>query len=98
MMVSMIVNRDSARLEDEDLLVAFANTGHAGPDQLDDVAGLRTWADSVGLSAGLPPIDPAEDLELLRQIRDSVRGLLLTNNGVAVAVDFKPLESIPLRL
>lgn len=94
----MKVNRDSLRLEDEDLLVAFANTGHAGDDDLDDVAGLRSWAASVGLSGEVPATGTDEDLELLRQIREALRGLLLSHNGVAAQVDLSPLESVPLRL
>jgi len=94
----MTVNRDSSRLEDEDLLVAFANTGHAGDDDLDDIAGLRSWAASVGLSEDRPATGTGEDLVLLRHIRETVRALLLAHNGVAVEVDLTPLESIPLRL
>jgi len=94
----MRVNRDSARLEDEDFLVAFANTGHAGDDDLDDVAGLRSWAASVGLSGDFAATGTGEDLALLRQIRETVRALLLAHNGVPVEVDLTPLESVPLRL
>lgn len=98
MLVSMTVKRDFPRLTDEDLLVAFANTGHAGPDELDDLRGLRSWAGSVGLGPGLPRSVTGEDLDLLRQIREAVRALLLTHNGVAAEVDLTPLESVPLRL
>jgi len=94
----MTVNRDFARLADEDLLVAFANSAHAGVDQLDDVAGLRGWAASVGLGPAAPAAADREDLALVHRIRETVRALLLGHNGVDTDVDLAPLESVPLRL
>jgi predicted RNA-binding Zn ribbon-like protein len=98
MLVSVVVNRDFARPADEDLLVAFANTGHAGPDQLDDVADMRSWASSMGLLASIPRTDTGEDLELLRRIREAVRAMLLAHNGGPAEPDLSPLEAVPLRL
>src|SRR5690349_20615554 len=93
----MTVNRDAVRLEDEDLLVAFANTSHAGEDDLEDVEGLQSWAASVGLVAG-GASRSEENLRLVHAIRESVRALLLAQNGMAIKPDLTPLESIPLRL
>lgn len=97
MLVSMLVNRVSGTPTDEDLLTAFANLGHVGPDELADLRALRAWMRSVGL----PETDSAasmEDLGRLRAMRRAIRDLLLINNGVPVEVDLQPLESVPLRL
>lgn len=96
MMVSMPVNRLIPPLSDDELLTAFANLGHSGPDELEDAAALRTWW--VGLGAEVPTTapDPA-DLELLRAVRRTVQDLALANNGVPTEVDASALETVPLR-
>ena len=94
-MVSMIVNRVLPDLEDEDLLAAFANLGHEGPDPLDDLSGLGAWWSDLG---GDPRTTGAEQLDLLRALRDAVRGLALANNGVAGDVDEHAIADLPLTL
>src|SRR5689334_15688971 len=96
MMVSMAVNRFQPAIADEDLLAAFANLGHTGPDELDDLDALRTWW--VSLGAGLPAPAADEDLAALRGVRAAVQAMALTNNGVTTDVDASALESLPFRL
>ena len=97
MMVSMPVNRFQPTIADEELLAAFANLGHAGPDELEDLDALRDWW--VGLGAELPvsPVED-EDLALLRAARSTVQGLALANNGVTTDVEARALESVRFRL
>lgn len=69
---------------DEELLVALANTGHDGPDELADPAALAAWwAEIHG-----PVVDPSSSgagSDALRGLRRSVQEAALRHNGGAAA-------------
>ncbi|GAA3826848.1 CGNR zinc finger domain-containing protein [Nocardioides panacisoli] len=96
----MVAHPDFGAPDDEDFLVALANTGHVpgSPDELRDAASVQAWWEAV---SGAPvPGRPGgtEEVALLRAARDVVRRLGLRNNGVEVDIDAGPLAALPLRL
>lgn len=80
----------SADLE-EALVVAVANTGHEGHDELSDLGSLRAWWREISgerLAGGEAEVD------LLRAARTIIRVLALRNNGVDVEVDPAALATV----
>lgn len=79
------MQRRSAGPGDEELLVALANTGHDGPDELADPAALASWwADVHDPAAAVGPSSGA-GLDALRDLRRSVQEAALHHNGGAAA-------------
>ena len=92
----MATSSTSPRLTDEDLLVALANTGHDGPDELADAVAFRAW---WRRQESAPTTDAGEpDLDAVRAARDLIRGLALRNNGVEVDVRAGALGRLPLHV
>jgi predicted RNA-binding Zn ribbon-like protein len=62
-----------------ELLRRFVNTVElpSGPDEIDTLEKASAWC----LSYGLRPVENQTHLKLLREFRETLRGLLFTNNG-----------------
>jgi hypothetical protein len=82
----MTVKRISGPTRDVDLLVALANTDHAGADELVDGASVAQWWERLASPDPDVPTGAgtAEDLRRLHAARDLVQAVALRNNGVAV--------------
>ncbi|GIM89912.1 CGNR zinc finger domain-containing protein [Paractinoplanes toevensis] len=68
-------------LEDEELLIAVANTAHGERDEFAGAAAIRSWWRSTGAPARRGVVAP-ESLAMLRSLRRLIRGLALRNNGI----------------
>jgi hypothetical protein len=86
-------------LGDEELLIAVANTGHSGPDELADPAAVRSWWRGLDtpVRTARTPIAAPEGPVLLRTLRAGIRGLALRNNGIDAEVDTTALDGLILR-
>jgi predicted RNA-binding Zn ribbon-like protein len=96
-MVSVEVKQISPPIPDLDLLVAVANTGHDGVDELTDPTAVETWWRRLSRGTWQGPTGSADDVAMLRRARDLIRATTLRNNGVDVAVDLDALGALPLR-
>jgi predicted RNA-binding Zn ribbon-like protein len=76
---------------------AFVNTLDVdeGTDLLEDLAGARVWLGDAGLLGARGTLNQAQ-LSELRELRGSLRKLLLHNNGEPrpTAADLKPLRTL----
>ena len=70
---------------DEELLVALANTGHDGPDELADPDALASWWADVHGPAAAGPSSSGAGSDALRGLRGSVQEAALRHNGGAAA-------------
>ena len=97
MLVSMPVNANTP-LSDLEVLLALANTGHDGVDELADVTSTQEWWRGLHPDHAAWPGSPgtAEDLAVLRAAREVVRAAGLRNNGLAAPVEFGSLP-VPLQ-
>jgi predicted RNA-binding Zn ribbon-like protein len=83
-------------IDDEQLLLAVANTAHGEQDEFADAGSVVTWWRGLGCEAGS---DRVHDVGTLRSLRTLIRGLALRNNGVEP--DLTPaagLQALGLRL
>jgi predicted RNA-binding Zn ribbon-like protein len=83
-------------VDDEELLIAVANTAHGDGDELADGRSVRQWWQDLG---GAGPARPAsaQTVAMLRDLRAVIRALALRNNGIESAVDTTALEGLTLR-
>ena len=85
------------RLDDEELLIAVANTAHIEQDELADADSVRAWWATLGAPSSLPAAPG--NVARLRTLRLLIRGLALRNNGIEPdRPDTSDLELLPLRL
>lgn len=75
---------ESTGLSDEELVVALANTGHEGPDELADSPALATWWASVRGPVGVTESSEAGK-DALRDLRRGVQEAARLHNGVDAA-------------
>jgi predicted RNA-binding Zn ribbon-like protein len=87
-------------LDDEELLLAVANTAHGEHDELAGADAVRAWWDGLGAPAAAPDAQPSADgADLLRRLRVLIRGLALRNNGIEPDLGGAAgLEAFTLRL
>ncbi|WP_433304907.1 CGNR zinc finger domain-containing protein [Actinoplanes sp. CA-030573] len=88
-------------LDDEQLLLAVANTAHGQEDELADAASVQAWWRGLGASATGPDAGPEADdsVAMLRSLRVLIRGLALRNNGIEPDLSaVAGLEALTLRL
>jgi predicted RNA-binding Zn ribbon-like protein len=83
-------------VDDEELLIAVANTAHGADDELADGRSVRQWWRGLGGRSAPRPAD-AEAVALLRTLRAVIRALALRNNGIDSAVDAAALDGPTLR-
>ena len=83
-------------LDDEDLLIAVANTAHGEQDEFTDPGSVRTWWRGLGQGAG-PSADPVT-VAMLRTLRAVIRARALANNGIDTDVDHTGLAGLALRV
>jgi len=83
--------------DDEELLLAVANTAHAEHDELADADSVHAWWRGLGAPAGHEAT--AESVAPLRTLRTLIRGLALRNNGIEPDLTgTSVLEALTLRL
>ncbi|MEU4243929.1 CGNR zinc finger domain-containing protein [Actinoplanes sp. NPDC026619] len=88
-------------LDDEDLLLAVANTAHGEQDELADAPSTRAWWLGIGSPATTRESRPdvTDSVAMLRALRVLIRGLALRNNGVEPDLSgASGLDALPLRL
>ena len=84
-------------LDDQQLLLAVANTAHQEHDELTDADSVRAWWRDLGAPADHEAT--AENVAPLRTLRALIRGLALRNNGIEPDLTgTSALEALPLRL
>ncbi len=75
------MDRTGAEPDDEDLLLALANTGHEEADELADGAALASWWAGVRGPTAVDASSSAAGLDALRGLRRTVRQAASRNNG-----------------
>lgn len=85
-------------LDDEELLIAVANTAHDEHDEFTDPPAVRAWWQSLGAPVSRGRACTPEGVAMLRALRAVIRGLALRNNGVETDVDATGLGGLALRL
>ncbi|MFB9449187.1 CGNR zinc finger domain-containing protein [Dactylosporangium vinaceum] len=83
-------------MEDEELLIAIANTAHGEGDELADGRSVRRWWRALGGAGAARPAS-AEAVAVLRDLRAVIRALALRNNGIDARVDGAGLAGLTLR-
>ena len=84
-------------LDDQQLLLAVANTAHQEHDELTDADSVRAWWRDLGAPADHEAT--AENVAPLRTLRALIRGLALRNNGIEPDLSgVSGLDALPLRL
>jgi predicted RNA-binding Zn ribbon-like protein len=98
MMVSVAETAEPLAIDDEQLLLAVANTGHLEVDELSDTASVDAWWACVQGRAWSGDLGTEADLEVLRAARRMIRALTLRNNGIDVPTetDAALLGQVPL--
>lgn len=98
MLVSVAAQPDLGSVDDEQLLLAVANTGHRELDELRDSASVGAWWADLRGQAWSGDLGSETDLEVLRAARRMIRALTLRNNGVEVTseADVALLGRVPL--
>ena len=86
-------------LDDEALLIAVANTGHAEHDEFADAHAAAAWWRGLGPKPArvVRATPTSEDLDRLRTLRAVIRRAALRNNGIDTDVDTTPLDGFTLR-
>jgi|tagenome__1003787_1003787.scaffolds.fasta_scaffold19791837_1 hypothetical protein len=83
-------------LTDQALLIALANTGHDGPDELADAVAFGRWWVRLEQEPATDAEGPG--LDAVRAARDLIRALTLRNNGVEADLEAGALGRLPLHL
>ena len=99
-MVTVTVKQITTAASDEELLVALANTGHDGTDELTDPQTFSAWWAAQPFAADAVAGRPASraGLDAVRATRRLVRDLALRHNGVEVRPEAGALGLLPLRV
>src|ERR1700750_3353686 len=89
-----------AGFEDEELLIAVANTAHGERDEFADGRAVRAWWRELGTTPARPGgVMAPESVALLRELQRLLRGLALRNNGIEPDLSgLSVLPTLPLRL
>jgi len=87
MMVSVSALAEPRPVDDEELLLAVANTGHLEVDELGDAGSVGAWWVGVQGRPWTGDLGTDADVEVLRAARRMIRALTLRNNGVQVPTD-----------
>src|SRR5689334_23381380 len=71
-------------MDDEELLLAVANTAHGEQDELADADAVSAWWHGLGAPATSRDARPGSpgSVAMLRDLRVLIRGLALRNNGI----------------
>jgi predicted RNA-binding Zn ribbon-like protein len=83
----MSTEPDASKIDDEQLLLAVANTGHDEVDELSDPESVGEWWADLQGRAWAGDLGAGPDVEVLRAARRMIRALTLRNNGVDVPTD-----------
>src|SRR3954466_7919663 len=95
-LVSMSNASTTPLLTDQALLIALANTGHDGPDELADAVAFGRWWVRLEQEPATDAEGPG--LDAVRAARDLIRALTLRNNGVEADLEAGALGRLPLHL